>query len=371
MSEEMKELIRQTKNNQIPYDTFIKHALYDPIYGYYSKGSKKIGKEGDFYTSSHIHSVFSEVFAEYFCRISKEVDIPLHICEIGSGDGMFAKGVCKQLEQLEVMYTYDMVESSAYHRNAAAINMGKTMNYNLFPTLNEWRNSRSPFWGVIFSNEWLDAQPVKVVSKHQGEMYEIYITLNEENEFVETLQHCSLSLVNWLDEYHYDVEEGSRVEVPVYMESFAEDLSECLHKGVIITVDYGYTHQELKHPSRKVGSLRSYKQHELNHSILNSPGEEDITHHVHWDSWLKHGEEWGINSVQVIKQNEFLMQNGILTKLADHHTLDPFSEEQKRNRAIRSFIMGDQLSNSFDVCIQTKNIERSSSLVSLNKSYPI
>ena len=55
------------------------------------------------------------------------------------------------------------------------------------------------------------------------------------------------------------------------------------------------------------------------------------------------------------RQDEFLLSIGILDQLENHHDPNPFSEVNKRNRAIRSLIMPSGISAAFHVLVQEKN----------------
>ena len=42
----------------ITFKTFMEMALYEPELGYYTSQKTRIGRGGDFYTSSHLHPAF-------------------------------------------------------------------------------------------------------------------------------------------------------------------------------------------------------------------------------------------------------------------------------------------------------------------------
>ena len=46
------------KEGPIPFETFMKMALYEPALGYYASENIDIGKAGDFFTSQHLHPNF-------------------------------------------------------------------------------------------------------------------------------------------------------------------------------------------------------------------------------------------------------------------------------------------------------------------------
>jgi SAM-dependent MidA family methyltransferase len=44
----------------ISFAEFMEQALYHPEYGYYTAARTRIGKNGDFFTSSSVHSCFGQ-----------------------------------------------------------------------------------------------------------------------------------------------------------------------------------------------------------------------------------------------------------------------------------------------------------------------
>ncbi|MFG6121054.1 SAM-dependent methyltransferase [Thalassobacillus sp. B23F22_16] len=356
MEDILRALIKDHPKQSIGYDTFIDYSLYHEKYGYYQKGGVKVGKEGDFYTSSMIHKVFAHIFADYFYNTSRRLNMPLAICEIGGGDGTFAREVINRLSLTTKDFTYHLIEKSPYHREK--IKEGTDTDYlSLYHHLDEFKARNPYFEGIVFSNEWLDAQPVKVVEIKDGIPMEIRIALDESEDFIEIYYPLTVELADFVKTYNLPLrEEGQRMEIPGYMETLAKELDSMLHKGVIVTVDYGYRNAEWQHPARKKGSLRGYYQHRLIYDVLQLPGMMDITHHLHWDVWKAIGKKMGWENGFIIKQNDFLLRSGIMDELITHTNPDPFSEESKKNRAIRTLITGEGFSEAFDVVVQAKKV---------------
>ena len=50
-------------NGFLPFDEYMEQVLYAPGLGYYSAGSRKLGKDGDFITAPEISSLFSACLA--------------------------------------------------------------------------------------------------------------------------------------------------------------------------------------------------------------------------------------------------------------------------------------------------------------------
>lgn len=348
--------IENSKDKAIPYSAFINLALYHPVEGYYQNNQTKIGKEGDFYTSSFVHEIFAQQLGEFFTKVCNQTDLPKRICEIGGGDGRFAQQISSFLPELE--WEYILIESSPFHRSKINEKNYNFKKLHVFESIEEAIHKLNGLEGIIFSNEWLDAFPVDVVEKKNNQCYEVMVSINPEGQLCEKHMPLSKEKKAWLEKFNITLDEGFRTEIPPFLFGELNKVNQLLSKGLIVTIDYGYTDEERKHPSRKDGSLRGYKKHQLINDVLKNPGEMDITHHVHWDVIKSIGEELGWTFVDQMKQREFLVKTGILQKLVNHDSTDPFSLESKKNRAIRSLIMGDGIGNSFDVSIQSKGISK-------------
>lgn len=357
MEQILKNKIKKSEAQSISYSDYINMALYHPEKGYYMMEKTKLGKQGDFITSNHVHHVFGKLFAKHFYEIVTTFQLPPVVCEIGGGDGRFAKAFLEEWDQISEdssKLIYYIVETSPFHQELQneALPIGERV-YQ-FNSLEELIEKLPLFDGVIFSNEFFDALPVHVVEKMNNSLHEVQIGLDENENLEEVYRECSPRLLKWLDENEYDVSDGQRIEIPLIMNEVLNTLGSWLNKGFIYTVDYGYTTEEWKHPARKQGSLRGYHQHQMVENVLLYPGEMDITSHIHLDALKNTGEKVGLQFVEMLSQDKFLVRAGIIDYLQEHYDPNPFSEVSKQNRAVRSLIVAGGMSSAFHVIIQQK-----------------
>lgn len=356
----LKEVIKATPNNQITYEQYMNAVLYHQEKGYYMRDEEKIGKKGDFITSSNISSTFGKLFATLFHKLIALEKMAPFICEIGGGNGRFAKAV---LDELETTYydtyqriTYLIIETSPYHqrKQQELLPIGnKVVQYH---SLEEVKRDYSVFHGIVFSNELFDAFPVRVIEKRENSIQEVNITFTPEGKLTEC--HAPLTddrILHYLNAYKIELVNGQRFEVPLQMLLYLEKLSAFLGNAVIFTVDYGYTNAEWKESVRRNGSLRGYYKHQLIENPLEHPGEMDLTTHIQFDTLISLGSELGLEFVKKWRQDEFLLAAGILTFLEENYDPNPFSETSKQNRAIRSLITDGGMSSAFHVVVQQKN----------------
>ncbi|WP_257345823.1 class I SAM-dependent methyltransferase [Pseudalkalibacillus decolorationis] len=349
--------IQQSIADDISYAEFIETALYDPVRGYYRRKSDKIGSSGDFYTSSSVHPVFAWVFADYFYDYLTRCNAPYMICELGGGSGSFAKEVLSHLKLKhpefynELHYLY--VDVSEDHLAKAQDQLASFQCVSFYQSTDKLKSAQGTINGVVFSNELLDAMPVHVVEKREGVINEVRVSIKSTEKLEEVIVHkVQPEIEEWLNWSGLNIQEGNRIEVPLKMNEWVDEMSALIESGLLVTVDYGYSNAEWQEPSHRKGSLRGYHNHQLIENPLLNPGQMDLTTHIHIDSLLKKGKEVGFTTISCTRQRDFLLEHGLFNFLYEHQNPDPFSKESRLNRAIRSFATPGGISDSFHVIVQ-------------------
>jgi SAM-dependent MidA family methyltransferase len=338
----------------ITYSEYMNLALYHPELGYYSRRKQKIGKDGDFYTSSNVSDVFAKVFAKLFSRLVKSGAAEPAFCELGGGTGRFLAAMLHEWQELspetfKILNVYS-AEKSEFHRELQ-LSSNKLQRHTSVSSISELPK---PYRGILFSNELFDAFPVEVIEKRHNQLFEVYISFNQERELVEKLEPLKNDKIrNYLDWQNIQLSEGQRFEIPLAMLEYLDEINALAEQAVIVTIDYGYSNKEWEHPARFEGSMRGYFRHKMM-TPLERPFEMDLTAHIHFDALEKRAEEFGWSLLKRERQDLFLVNAGILSYLKENGELNPFGEAAKQNRAIRSLIMPEGMSSSFQVYIHEK-----------------
>ncbi|WP_176547378.1 SAM-dependent methyltransferase [Bacillus sp. AFS053548] len=366
--------INNSKKGFITYEQFISLVLYDHEKGYYQMANEKIGRKGDFYTTSSVGTVYGEVIAATFCRFVKNNLIEPFFVEVGGGNGRFAAAFLSYCEKKEPeIYhnlTYYIIDASQYHHKLQIELLANHLNCKYFLNILEIEQINS---GMVFSNELFDALPVRVVEFNQNEWHEVVIVIDGQNNLKENLVKIQDSEISdFLSRYNFVGKNGQRIEIPVGMEKVYDLLQSKISKGIILTVDYGFTREEWDAPHRIKGSLRGYYKHEMKSNILEHLGHMDITTHIHWDELKKFGLQNHIENLYFSNQRDAILDFGILNWLIPHAQSNPFSSEYKQNRAVQSLIMPGGISDSFQWLLQTKGMSTNDltkliELISLNE----
>ena len=350
----LQKLILNSPKGFISYADFIGAALYHPEFGYYMKDKQKIGRQGDFITTSNISDVYGRLVAKWFSSTCKKTNLPPVFCEIGAGNGRFAEAFLQEWnDSIKAPLQYFIVESSPYHRKLQSELLLRDFSVIQVESLSEL----GPFEGMVFSNELFDALPVHVIEKINGKLFEVMVRVQEYKLYEQQIPLNNSEILSFLEESKIVLKEKQRIEIPLAMEKMIQEIATVLTKGLVVTADYGYTNEEWMDLRRAEGSLRGYYHHMMINDVLQHPGEMDITTHIHFDYLIQKGMEVELQLLTKLRQDEFLLKAEILKELENHYDPNPFSEVSKRNRAIRSLIMPSGMSSHFHVIVQQKGLQ--------------
>lgn len=361
LAEWIREQIQHYPNQRVTFAQFMTWALYHPTLGYYSRSKIKLGKKGDYYTSAHVHNVFGETLAYALCRLAKNFNGELwNIVEFGAGDGRLAASILPTLAQSDVRRSfchYYIVETSPYHRQLAQCQLGHHLCVRWIESLDEKVTSKPV---IVISNELIDAMPVHRLRYINGEWLEVYVTWQKQTAtFEEVTAACSSDeLVQYVQEERPPARHGQTIEVPRAAREWLQRVALAVRKGYVLTIDYGYSKEQLWRPERREGTLVCYSQHRAHTDPYKRVGEQDMTTHVNFSSLQRWGEQYGLNTLQFMTQGKFLVEHGIWDQLQQHHDHDPFSEVAKKNRAIRQLSVPGGMGDTFKVLLQEKGIGR-------------
>lgn len=349
----LEDVIGKSPKGLISYADYIELALYHPDHGYYMREFEKIGRSGDFITTSNVSDIFGRMFSKWFARHVEINGVAPAVCEIGGGNGRFAKAFMDEWpNHSNENLTYKIIEASPYHRKLQREALARFSGFSQESGIHSVRN----FKGLIFSNELFDALPVHVVEKKAGVLMEAMVGLNGGRLIEKLVPLENEEIASFLVENRLELKEGHRIEVPLAMAKMVEAIATALEEGIVASVDYGYTAEEWMMPERKNGSLRGYMNHHMVDDVLAFPGRMDITTHIHFDALIVAGEQNGFTTLAKLRQDEFLISAGVLAELEENYDPNPFSEKSKRNRAIRSLVMPSGMSSSFHVLVQQKGL---------------
>jgi len=290
----------------ISFARYMELALYAPGLGYYSAGSRKLGKPGDFVTAPEISPLYGQTLAR---QVREVLDAGFdEVLEVGAGSGALAATLLEELERAgRTPRNYLILELSADLRERSRDTLASRVPHLLERVA--WLNRLPPaFSGVVLGNEVLDAMPVHVVRTQGGRVEEGGVGVRSDRldwswrvasgELLKAAQALELP-------------EGFRTEIQLAARGFMRSLAGVLEKGAALFVDYGFPEKEFYHPQRKDGTLMCHYRHHAHADPFFLPGLQDITSHVDFSAIAASARSGGLELLGYTGQAQFLVNCGI------------------------------------------------------------
>ncbi len=311
------------ESSVLSFANFVRHVLYAPEIGYYQKEALRVGRgpKTDFYTSTTQGPVFGRlVVAAATKLLHPKPPGDYAFVEIGAEPGKaILENVDNPFAQTKVFRLGDAIQL--------------------------------PEKAVVFSNEWLDAQPFIRLRFTSGEWREIGV-LVEGDVLAETyLREPGAESQKIISELPVNTAEGYTMDLSLEAESLLSDVLRSSWKGLFLTFDYGKSWEELLNLHPK-GTARAYRNHEQQANLLDRPGEQDLTCHLCWDRLNTVMKENGLSRIGLESQESFFMHwaEEELGKIIYHA---PGRFDASRN-ALREILHPNQMGRVFQVLFGTK-----------------
>ena len=329
-------IIRDQIENSGPqsFAWFMQEALYHPRHGYYSSGRCLIGRKGDYFTNVSVGPLFGQLlvaqFSEIWKRLGKTNDFV--IVEQGAHDGQFALDVLefvqKRLPEFFDALRYRILEPFPI------LEQQQRRKLEAFDDKVEWPNSLEPFTGVHFSNELLDALPVRLISNGTEKLVGL-----DGDKFVFVERPVDKTIFN-----------------QAALESI-DQIAANLQRGYVIAIDYGFLGEEFER------NVQVRAQHRKLDSPFEQIGYADITTSVHWKSVAKRAQANGLRVAGLTDQHHFL--TGIISQFgrggspeppAGDWDQSPLPDSLKAKRELQTLLHPEMLGRAFQVLALEKNV---------------
>jgi len=322
------ESIRETIRAQGPqsFAWFMQRALYHPEQGYYSSGRCVIGRKGDYFTNVSVGPLFGQLLAAQFFeiweRLGKMNDFV--IVDQGAHDGQFAQDVLefaqKRLPEFFGALRYRILEPFPI------LEEQQRRRLEAFGDKVEWRKSPEPFTGVHFSNELLDAMPVRLISDGTEKMVGL-----DADKFLFVERPVGKTIFN-----------------QAALESI-DQIAANLQRGYVIAIDYGFLDEEFE----RTVEVRA------RHRNLDSPfqqiGDADITMSVHWRSIVERAQANGLRVAGFTDQHHFL--TGIISQAeSGDQGQSLLADSRKAKRELQTLLHPEMLGRAFQALALAKNV---------------
>lgn len=312
----------------------MQQALYHPEHGYYSSGRCVIGRKGDYFTNVSVGPLFGQLlvaqFSEIWERLGKTNDFV--IVEQGAHDGQFALDVLecaqKRLPEFFDALRYRILEPFPI------LEQHQRRKLEAFGEKVKWPDSLEPITGVHFSNELLDAMPVRLISNGTEKLVGL-----DGDKFVFVERSVDKTIFN-----------------QAALESIGQ-IAANLQRGYVIAVDYGFLDEEFER------NVQVRAQHRNLDSPFEQIGYADITTSVHWRSIAECAQANGLRVAGFTDQHHFL--TGIISQFgrggspeppAGDWDQSPLPDSRKAKRELQMLLHPEMLGRAFQVLALAKNV---------------
>jgi SAM-dependent MidA family methyltransferase len=307
---------RIRRNGPLDFADYMAAALYEPRLGYYARGTRQVGRGGDFFTSVSVGPLFGQLLARRFMRQWRHSGSPARwrVIECGAHDGTLAADILSALAELEpsalAALEYAIPEPLALLQTAQRETLKKHIDQVRFVT-HAGELAADPLPGIAFGNEVLDALPCHLVEYRGGKWFELDVTLDNADRLVFIWNEIhNEPLKRTLEPLGMDFPDGYRTEIRTCYRDFLAPLAAALSSGLMIWVDYGFPRQDYYHPGRTEGTLRTFSKHRAGDDPLADPGEADITAHVDFTAMAEAAQSLGWRQSLLRDQGRWLTEIG-------------------------------------------------------------
>ncbi|OWY28093.1 class I SAM-dependent methyltransferase [Herbaspirillum robiniae] len=339
----------------ISFERYMELALYAPQVGYYSGGSAKLGKDGDFTTAPEISPLFGATLAHLATELISESESLANVfLEFGAGTGKLAFDILAELKARgRLPEKYFIVEISSQLRARQQETLGE------FAALVEWLDALpETFSGVVVGNEVLDAMPVRLAVKSAQGWLERGVALDAAGSFrFEDRAVADLPVAQIPDAD--ELPDGYLTELAPVAIGFMRTLARMVASGAgaaAILPDYGFPAAEYYLHDRSAGTLMCHYRHHAHDDPFYWPGLQDITAHVDFTAMAIAAVEEGAEVMAYTSQGAFLLNAGIgelLLRTSPEASLQYLPQANAMQKLISPAEMGEL----FKVLVIGKNVE--------------
>jgi SAM-dependent MidA family methyltransferase len=333
----------------IDFSRYMELALYAPGLGYYSAGSTKLGAAGDFVTAPELGSALGRALA---ITLSVELErlSAAHVLELGAGSGALAAQLLDGFAALGLDVQYSILEPSAdlkaRQEHALERFAGRVTWLDRLP--------EPPFVGAVVANEVLDALPVTLFEKRDGEVLALGVERSGAGfgwaargsaEHAAAVAACEQRLGAPLPA-------GYRSELRPSVPAWLAALARCLARGGVVLIDYGLVEREYYHAQRSAGTLICHYRHRAHGDPFVYPGLQDITAWVDFSACARAAASAGLAVAGFTTQGHYLLNTLAAAPAVLAAPLDP-----REQSAFKTLVLPGEMGERFKVLLLRKGYD--------------
>ncbi len=345
------------------FDEFMRLALYHPHYGYYSRGDRIFGSEGDFITAPGLSPLFGQTLGRALGGLMEGTSDGCKpvIYEFGAGDGRLACDILSAIGgQVE---KYNIIDLSGGLKEKQAERIQRELPTEIASKVNWLHELPDSFDGIVIGNELLDALPVRRFAWTNDAVLETFVTVDDAQKSPYPQLTCiDLPAAEDITEFakqllvkHGPWPSPYRSEWGLEARAWVQTVTQKL-RGFALMIDYGRDAEHYYNHTQNQGFLRAHSQHVAHDGFLEGIGLQDLTCHVDFSGIYESIVYAGGELEGYCTQSAFLRHHGILDLAAsDAQFLDPL-EGGAHRQAINMLLSEAEMGETFKVICWSKVI---------------
>jgi len=364
-SQKLSELIKQeivAAGGWINFEQYMQLALYAPGLGYYNGGAQKFGEQGDFMTSPEVSPLFAQTLANPLATLLEKIP-DAKIIEFGAGSGKLAADLLLALSSLKRLPDeYLIIELSAELQQRQK----ETINHKVPQLLErvQWLTHlpETPVNGIVIANEVLDAMPVQRFSFMDKKVKLLGVEVSEQTLKLsyKNADQKIIQKVNALSDAFNNAFDNSghsyNSEINCHINPWIKSVSQCIKKGAVYLIDYGYPRSEYYSEDRHMGTFLGYYKHRSMDAPLWYPGLQDLTAFVDFTEVAEAAIENGFDVDGFTSQGNFLLNAG-LAKVVDGIETTNEVQRLKLAQQMKTLSLPGEMGERFKVLGLSKGLD--------------
>lgn len=348
---------KMLESGDLSFRDFMEIALYHPTGGYYSGARNPVGKAADYVTAPLLSPVFSHTLGKLISEFPGRTGYGVStVVDVGCGDGRLIHTLYLSIDAENRSRTRFVGVDRDLSRLDPAIRENPDLTF--VRSLGEVPRGNTQ---LVISNELFDAFPFARLVMRGEHIHELWVT-ERDGELGWTEHEATAEYEDYFAERGIELTDGQFADLSLEWQAYYADLCVFVDRGMIVTLDYGFSEDQLFHPRfRRFGTAASYSQQRVTRDLLQDPGLRDITAHINFTDLIRTGERAGFDTLFFDRQAKFLLSLGA----AEHELFAPIEEVASLERGLelrqaredaRRLILPDGIGEDIRVLVQSRGI---------------